>query len=277
MLAYEAFLSRHELFPYGFSSRVLVRTHWHRLGVKLLGFAFTLAPIGVAYWVFPIYREGEGTVIWSIFQIVGLPVLLISPVYIWFTDVQMERPEDGLYMAGLAVLGDWDGVDRYLLSQHALGWLVKGYFAPLMLSYTIGDLNWLLSPAAWELAQQQPFGWYQFGYRFLFFIDLVFGDIGYFCTLRLFNTHIRSTDRTGLGWAVCLACYPPFWFMIRSEYLAYWDVDWPGWVGSHTTLGLIWAILITVVASIVVWSDTSFGLRFSNLAYRGLLTNGPYR
>jgi hypothetical protein len=102
MLAFEVFRRRHELFPYGFSSRTLQRTHWNRLAVKLLGLAFTLAPIGVAYWAFPIYREGEGSIIWSIFQIVGLPILLISPVYIWFTDVQMERPEDGLYMAGLA-------------------------------------------------------------------------------------------------------------------------------------------------------------------------------
>jgi protein-S-isoprenylcysteine O-methyltransferase Ste14 len=34
---------------------------------------------------------------------------------------------------------------------------------------------------------------------------------------------------------------------------------------------------MTVLTAIYAWATVAFGLRFSNLTYRGVLTNGPYR
>lgn len=35
--------------------------------------------------------------------------------------------------------------------------------------------------------------------------------------------------------------------------------------------------MLAVLTAIYAWSTVAFGIRFSNLTYRGVLTNGPYR
>ena len=42
-------------------------------------------------------------------------------------------------------------------------------------------------------------------------------------------------------------------------------------------LALLWAALLVALTAIYAWATFAFGLRFSNLTYRGVLTNGPYR
>ena len=39
----------------------------------------------------------------------------------------------------------------------------------------------------------------------------------------------------------------------------------------------IWAAILIFLTAIYAWATVAFGLRFSNLTYRGVLTNGPYR
>ena len=39
----------------------------------------------------------------------------------------------------------------------------------------------------------------------------------------------------------------------------------------------IWAGLLVMFTGIYAWATFAFGIRFSNLTYRGVLTNGPYR
>ena len=38
----------------------------------------------------------------------------------------------------------------------------------------------------------------------------------------------------------------------------------------------LWAALLIVLTGIYAWATLAFGIRFSNLTYRGVLTNGPY-
>ena len=40
---------------------------------------------------------------------------------------------------------------------------------------------------------------------------------------------------------------------------------------------LFWVILISALNLVYLWSTITFGIRFSNLTHRGILTNGPYR
>ena len=35
--------------------------------------------------------------------------------------------------------------------------------------------------------------------------------------------------------------------------------------------------LLVVLTAVYAWATVAFGIRFSNLTYRGVLTNGPYR
>ena len=38
----------------------------------------------------------------------------------------------------------------------------------------------------------------------------------------------------------------------------------------------IWGVVLVVLTAIYAWATVAFGIRFSNLTHRGILTNGPY-
>jgi protein-S-isoprenylcysteine O-methyltransferase Ste14 len=104
------------------------------------------------------------------------------------------------------------------------------------------------------------------------------GSLGYLLTFRLLDSHIRSTDPTTLGWLVCLVCYVPFWGVMRNSYFTYDDdLYWGHWLAGLPALQLAWGISIIALLAIYTWATVSFGIRFSNLTHRGILTNGPYR
>jgi protein-S-isoprenylcysteine O-methyltransferase Ste14 len=52
---------------------------------------------------------------------------------------------------------------------------------------------------------------------------------------------------------------------------------WGFWFAGHDGLLWVWAALLAVLTAIYAWATLAFGIRFSNLTYRGVLTNGPYR
>jgi protein-S-isoprenylcysteine O-methyltransferase Ste14 len=112
----------------------------------------------------------------------------------------------------------------------------------------------------------------------LYFLDVIIAVAGYTLTLKLFDTHIRSTEPTLGGWLAALACYPPFWGLVESQYLRYGSgYTWGQWLADVPAVKLAWAIGILVLVGIYVWATVSFGIRFSNLTHRGIVTNGPYR
>ena len=97
-------------------------------------------------------------------------------------------------------------------------------------------------------------------------------------TIRLFDSHIRSTEPTFLGWFVALECYQPFWSFSSGHYLQYGTgKTWESWFTPNSPAHMIWGGIILVLLVIYVWSSLVFGIRFSNLTHRGILTNGPFR
>src|SRR3546814_20885855 len=53
--------------------------------------------------------------------------------------------------------------------------------------------------------------------------------------------------------------------------------EWDVWTRGHEALQWLlggWLVLLT---AIYAWATVAFGLRFSNLTHRGILTHGPYR
>jgi protein-S-isoprenylcysteine O-methyltransferase Ste14 len=252
-------------------------TDIRRIGYKLLGLVALYSVIMLAYLVF------RGFTREFLQPLLHVPVgwvyglLLATPFYIALTDRVMEMPEDGLYNLGRNVVGTAAMETDEALRQFLLGWLVKGFFGPLMIVFATNDLRELLTldfNAMWS----SPSGWHQLSYRLLFLIDVVFAATGYFCTLRLFNAQIRSTEPTLFGWVVCIICYPPFWNNIYANFIAY-DVgtSWVAWFAGYPLLSTLWACAIVFCIAIYVWATVSFGMRFSNLTNRGIITNGPYR
>jgi hypothetical protein len=115
----------------------------------------------------------------------------------------------------------------------------------------------------------------------LFVIDVQIGTVGYLLTFRPLDAHIRSGNPLLAGWLAALMCYPPFvWgLMGRGDVLGY-EVNTGGWgwlLDGHVGIAWVWMAGLVTLTAIYAWATVAFGIRFSNLTYRGVLTNGPYR
>lgn len=115
-------------------------------------------------------------------------------------------------------------------------------------------------------------------YAHIFFMDVLVATAGYVMTLRLLGTEIRSVEPTVAGWLVAIACYDPCWPALFSNFFTYThELSWGGWLADHPLLYTLWAAAILAVLSVYGWAAVSFGIRFSNLTNRGIITSGPYR
>ena len=251
---------------------------WARVAVKLFGFTMTFAIIALLYWVLPEYHRDFYAPFWQLLK-VALPLVLLAAIpYFIFVDRIMRDPCDGYWHCGMALLGRGKHVDGQMLVQYALGWLVKAFFIPLMILMYMRSYQYFLGVNfAGMISSTRNI--YNFFYEFSYLVDLLFACVGYVLTVRLLDTHIRSTEPSVKGWVVALACYEPFWALTYGTFLAY-NTDnfaWGNWLEGYPVIYALWAATILVFLALYAASTVSFGLRFSNLTHRGILTNGPYR
>ncbi len=249
---------------------------WRRALVKYAGLLGSLGFVALLYWLFPEYHGGFYQRYYQMLWAVVPPLVLVGLPYIYLVDRHMPEPRDGLWQMGMAVLLQWHGVDRRMLGQHLLGWLIKGFFLPLMFTAMCAGLGKIM---AYDFSQVTGFkAWFDFLYDFLYFIDVALVSMGYLATLRLTDTHIRSAEPTLLGWAAALVCYEPFWSLVGRQYLAY-DTGgtWGHWLWNYPLAYGLWGGAILALVAVYVWATVIFGARFSNLTHRGIITNGPYR
>lgn len=253
---------------------------WTRATTKFSGLLLTLGLAALGYWLFPEYH---GDLYGHYFRILALimPVwMLLALPYLYWVDARMANPHDGLWAMGKVASLEFSDLSWEthwpLIRQHLLGWLVKAFFLPLMLSYACNDLNRFLN-LQFDTLNGFP-AVYDFCYSFFYFIDVGMVTMCYLFTLRLTGNHIRSAEPTLIGWMVALICYEPFWSLVGRHYLAY-DTGrpWGAWFWNMPLLYGIWGSLILVLTGIYVWATVSFGTRFSNLTHRGIITSGPYR
>ena len=246
-----------------------------RSAVKLLGLLGSLAFVALGYLVFPTYSDPLYRPFFSMLPVL-LPLwLIVALPYLYLVDRHMLRPKDGYWQMGELLLFRWRELDRRILGQHLLGWLVKGFFLPLMFGYMSQDMGRFLGYDANAAAGKPVF---DVAYDGMYFMDVTLVSVGYLATLRLTDTHIRSSEPTLLGWAVALACYQPFWGLVSGQYLAYrTDYDWQQWLASDPGLSAVWGGAILLLTAFYLWATLSFAARFSNLTHRGIITNGPYR
>jgi protein-S-isoprenylcysteine O-methyltransferase Ste14 len=142
----------------------------------------------------------------------------------------------------------------------------------------VGSINYQVS-MDYAQAFANPGTIFNYLYETCYTVDLVIVTVGYITALKLLDSHIRSAEPTFDGWIWAVVCYQPFWSLFYDGYFSY-DVDGFGWgdlVYGNQTLWIIWASMILFVTVVYAWASVSFGLRFSNLTNRGILTNGAYR
>lgn len=249
-----------------------------RASVKLLGFFVAMSLIMFLYWLFPEYQRQYYAGFFDALFLVAPWIPLITIPYFVYVEYRLPHERGGAWELGAIALGIWDTIDWNVLGQYLLGWLVKGFFLPIMfgdIANNIGELR----TTQWDLLGQgfMP----AFNLLFIGFItlELVFVSAGYVFTCRLFDSQIRSVEKTLFGWVIAVMSYSPFLGLFYVRYLDYSvpGSGWTVWLQNYPQLLMLWGTIILVLLVLHLWSDACFGVRFSNLTHRGIITNGPYR
>ncbi|MDQ0626744.1 isoprenylcysteine carboxylmethyltransferase family protein [Paraburkholderia graminis] len=277
--AYELLVARVYLRPSaGLTRRALRSLSIARVAMRLASLACIYAGIGALYWLLPEYHGSFYHPFWSLIGTLAPYVAVAAPFYFAWMDTHQRETDDAyLLLARLLLRGERPSNWRPLREMLA-GWMVKAFFLPLMtvyLSTNAAQLNASLSAAL-----NAPFSLatFRFMYDLSFAMDLMFGTVGYLCTLRILDSHVRSAEPTTLGWLVALICYQPFWSLISSQYIRYeGSMFWDNWLISMPVLRIVWGSVIVALLLCYACATMSFGLRFSNLTNRGIITSGPYR
>jgi protein-S-isoprenylcysteine O-methyltransferase Ste14 len=246
-----------------------------RVWVRCCGVLSTVTSVAVIYWLLPEYHSDFYEPFWQFLTTLA-PLAILVPFYLAWADRRFSAEDDEYFEFGNLVLHGWARVDRDVINRHLLGWLVKAFFLPLMVVFLDKETN------AFYLALQDAATGPQHRFLILYHLsytaDLLFAVVGYTAMMRLFDNHLRSVEPTVGGWVVALICYMPFYSVIGSSYLAYGDnVNWDNLLQPWPALHCAWGILIVSCTLTYGLSTAAFGLRFSNLTNRGIITDGPYR
>ena len=247
--------------------------------VKIAGLWATWAIIAGLYCLGRWYWDGQYLFAMEVLAFALVPMVALSVPYIVWLDRRLAEPRDHAWHFGAMLLGR-EAYDPDEVKKHWRAWIIKGFFGAFMISILPGGFQQIVEADLSALAVS-PAAFAMFLITLLFVVDVQIGTVGYLVTFRPLDAHIRSGNPFLGGWVAALLCYPPFvfGFMGGNGILAY-EVNTPGWqhwfAGNPFLLSL-WGAWLVCLTAIYAWATVVFGIRFSNLTYRGVLTNGPYR
>lgn len=245
--------------------------------VKLTGLWATWAIIALLYCIGRWYWRGQYLFAMEMMGTAIPALLVLSVPYILWIDRRLAEPRDGAYAFGQMLL-NLGPPDHAALQEHLRSWGVKGFFTAFMISIVPGNFADVVRPAVAEILMN-PVTLARWLISAMFLVDVAFATVGYLMTLRPLDSHIRSANPYAAGWMAALICYPPFLLMADGGPLDYHPgtQDWVGWMDGHPVLLTVTGLALVVLTGIYAWATVAFGLRFSNLTHRGVLTHGPYR
>jgi protein-S-isoprenylcysteine O-methyltransferase Ste14 len=279
LATYELFVARvHLRASTGLAAQALRPVSARRVLARLGALGSIYAGIALIYWLLPEYHGSFYAPYWALIEWLAPWVALSAPLYFAWMDRRLQSTEDAYLQWGRLLFlrrapQDWRAI-RELMG----GWAVKAFFLPLMTVYLSSSAHDISQAFAAALAAPYTIATYRFLYDLGFTIDLLVVIVGYLCTLRILDAHVRSAEPTTLGWLVALVCYQPFWSLIGNQYLGYQgSMYWDSWLVSEPLLRLLWGTAIIALIMIYASATMAFGLRFSNLTNRGIITSGPYR
>jgi protein-S-isoprenylcysteine O-methyltransferase Ste14 len=257
--------------------------------IKYLGVLFGTSLLLFAYWLFPFYRESKMVEILTeavpTFLILFLP---FSFIFIFFTEYLLGNKKDGTYELGRFVLLQFEKIDWEVFRSGLLEWLVRLIFltlnfttcVKLVSSFRLGSPFVLQGNFASDVL---------FLNAVMFIIILITILPGYTFSSRLIGTEVKKVDTTWFAWVVTLVCYQPF---IGSTWAGYFDYNpvpelynggevWPVLTSQFSLYGVelllvFVGIMILFSELIHLWSESTLGIRSSNLTNRGIITNGPF-
>jgi protein-S-isoprenylcysteine O-methyltransferase Ste14 len=253
--------------------------------IKLVGLWATWALLAAFYALARWYWSGNYLFAMEVLSFAIFPLVTLSVPYVIWLDRYLVEPRDGCFHFGAFVVGggligreQWDGA---AIAKHWRAWAIKGFFGAFMISILPPGFAQLVEANPAQLIAN-PVEFVMLLVTLLFVIDVQIGTVGYLLTLRPLDSHIRSGNPFLAGWLAALLCYPPFvWGIIGpdNQVLSYEFATpgWAHWFAGNDLLIWSWGALLIVLTGIYAWATVVFGIRFSNLTYRGVLTHGPYR
>ena len=246
--------------------------------VKLAGLFATWAIIGFAYMVLRYYWAEPYLGAIRLIGWLAVPLVILAVPYVIWLDRRLKDPEDGAFAFGRWLLGQpVDAAQRDAIFAHLRTWAVKGFFTAFMVSIVPGIFtNILLRPT--DVIFANPVEFAAFFIAFCYIVDVHLATVGYTLTMRPLDAHIREANPYGMAWVAALMCYPPFVLMNPGGPLHY-EVGaqgWGAWLAGYPVLAWAWAVLLIGLTAVYAWATVAFGLRFSNLTHRGIITHGPY-
>jgi len=242
---------------------------------KLAGLWATWAAIALIYATGRFYWQGNFQFAMLCFQAAAPVLFVLSIPYVLWLDRRLIEPRDGAWALGAWLTGQPH--DREAIWNHLRSWGVKAFFLAFMLA--------IVPPGFGEFVRTPTFGMFADPVRLanwlitlMFTIDVAFATVGYLLTMRPLDAHIRSANPYAAGWMAALMCYPPFILMDTGGPLDYHPgtSDWMHWFAGHPVLLAGTGVVLVALTAIYAWATVAFGMRFSNLTHRGILTHGPY-
>ena len=244
---------------------------------KLAGLWATWALIAFLYCIARWYWRGQYLFAMEVLGVFAVPLILLSVPYVLWLDRVLVNPRDGAWHFGAMLIGR-EAHDTEQVWHHLRAWAVKGFFCAFMISILPPGFAAIVSLDFATIAGN-PVATATWLTELLFVIDVQLAMVGYLVTLKPLDAQIRSANPHLGAWLAALMCYPPFILMGDGGPLNYHHNagEWSLWLEGQTALLWAWGGLLVFLTGVYAWATVAFGLRFSNLTYRGVLTGGPYR
>ena len=246
---------------------------------KLAGLWATWLIIGAFYALGRWYWGGDYLFAMRVIVMAALPLFVLSIPYVLWLDRYLVEPRDHAWHFGAMLIGrePWEADE---VKRHWRAWIIKGFFSAFMISILPAGFAAVVEADLGAITGN-PIAVGTVLFELLFVIDVQIGTVGYLLTLRPLDAHIRSGNPFLAGWLAALICYPPFVYAFMGQggviQYEYQTADWGYWIDGHPVVLWAWAGWLAFLTAAYAWATIAFGIRFSNLTYRGVLTNGPYR
>ncbi|MFM9852185.1 MAG: isoprenylcysteine carboxylmethyltransferase family protein [Sphingomonadaceae bacterium] len=243
---------------------------------KLAGFWATWAIIAGLYCIFRFYWRDNYLFAMEMFTTAAPILFVLSIPYVFWVDQRLIEPRDSVWHFGAWVTGR-DGADNEEIYKHLRSWAVKGFYIAFMVSIVPPNFRGVVA-ANFSAIQTDPVALIVWLINLMFVIDVAMATNGYLLTMRPLDSHIRSATPYAAGWAAALMCYPPFIMMGGNGPLDYHPqtAEWSHWLAPYPPLLYGIGAILVFLTAIYAWATVAFGIRFSNLTDRGILTHGPY-
>lgn len=245
---------------------------------KLVGLWLTWLIIGAFYALGRWYWDGQYLFAMGVLGAAVIPMVVLSVPYVMWLDRYLVEPRDQAWHFG-AMLSGREAWQPGEVTRHWRAWIIKGFFAAFMISILPPGFAAVVEADLGQIAGD-PVRIGIILFELLFVVDVQIGTVGYLLTFRPLDAHIRSGNPFLAGWVAALICYPPLVhaFMGPGGTIQYeYDTaGWGFWFAGNSPLLWVWAGWLVFLTAVYAWATVAFGIRFSNLTYRGVLTNGPY-